>query len=248
VTPKFNSQQQQKYKSKQRGGSGGEGGEGGERGSGRRSDRAPTRAQQGGEGGEAGERGVNTRYIFGFTEGADTERAREKEFENDTQGRLGKRSGTYTALQNKSEVEFGLTNNLLAEVGVFGSYHRIQDVPDFEDRNNARFDGAFAEVKYRFLNRNIHGAGMAFSVEPEWHRYSDLTGRFENSYAVELKLYADKELIPGRLFIAGNLVYEPEAVLAKEFDADTGQFTKWERESSFQALGAISRCTGQVLW
>jgi hypothetical protein len=228
VTPKLNPQPQQKPKVKQRGGFGGEGGEGGERGSGRRSERAP----RWGDGGEAGERGVNTRYIFGFTEGADTERAREKEFENDTQGRLGKRSGTYTALQN--------TNNLLAEVGVFGSYHRIQDVPDFEDRNNARFDGAFAEVKYRFLNRNIHGIGMAFSVEPEWHRYSDLTGRFENSYAVELKLYADKELIPGRLFIAGNLVYEPEAVLAKEFDADTGQFTKWERESSFQAQGAIS--------
>src|SRR5262249_22575063 len=62
----------------------GAGGEGGERGSGRRSDRAPARAQQSGDGGEAGERGVNTRYIFGFTEGADTERAREKEFENDT--------------------------------------------------------------------------------------------------------------------------------------------------------------------
>jgi hypothetical protein len=30
-------------------------------------------------GGEGAERGVNTRYIFGFTEGADTERAREKE-------------------------------------------------------------------------------------------------------------------------------------------------------------------------
>jgi hypothetical protein len=129
------------------------------------------------EKGEAGERGVNTRYIFGFTEGADTERAREKEFENDTQGRLGKRSGTYTALQNKSEVEFGVTNDLLVEFGLFGSYHRIQDVTEFEDRNGARFDGAFAEVKYRFLDRNVHGFGMAFSVEPEWHRYSELTGR-----------------------------------------------------------------------
>jgi len=129
---------------------------------------------------------------------------------------------------------------VLVEFGLFGSYHRIQDVPDFDDRNGARFDGAFAEVKYRFLDRDVHGFGMAFSVEPEWHRYSELTGRFENSYAVEFKLYADKELIPGRLFIAGNLVYEPEAVLAKEFDPDTGQFTKWERESTFQALGAIS--------
>jgi hypothetical protein len=240
ATPNLAPQQQQKSKAKQRGGFGGQGGEGGERGSGRRSDRAGSRGLLLGEGGEAGERGVNTRYIFGFTEGADTERAREKEFENDTQGRLGKRSGTYTALQNKSEVEFGVTNDLLVEFGLFGSYHRIQDVTEFEDRNGARFDGAFAEVKYRFLDRNVHGFGMAFSVEPEWHRYSELTGRFENSYAVELKLYADKELIPGRLFVAGNLVYEPEAVLAKQFDPDTGQFTKWERGSSFQALGAIS--------
>src|SRR5690242_13537189 len=52
VTPKLNPEKQQKPKAKQRGGFGGEGGEGGERGSGRRTDRAPTRAQQGGEGGE----------------------------------------------------------------------------------------------------------------------------------------------------------------------------------------------------
>src|SRR5262249_48465225 len=49
------------------------------------------------------------------------------------------------------------------------------------------------------------------------------------TYEMAIKLYADKELIPGRLFIAGNLVHEPEAVLAKEFDPDTEQFTKWER-------------------
>src|SRR6516164_4723923 len=241
--PKVAPQQQQKSQAKQRRGLGGEGGEGGERGFGPRSKRAETRGRQSGEGEgeeEEGERGVNTRYIFGFTEGADTERAREKEFENDTVGRLGKRSGTYTALQNKSEVEFGVTDNVLVEFGLFGSYHRIQDVPDFDDRNGARFDGAFAELKSRFLDRDFHGFGMAFSAEPEWHRYSELTGRFENSYAVELKLLVDKELIPGTLFVAGNLVYEPEAVLAKEFDPDTGQFTKWERESNFQALGAIS--------
>ena len=151
-----------------------------------------------------------------------------------------KRSGTYTALQNKSEAEYGVTNNLMVEFGLFGLYQRIQGVPDFDDRNAARFDGASAEVKYQFLDRNVHGLGMAFSVEPEWHRYSELSGRFENSYEVELKLYVDKELIPGRLYVAGNLVYEPEAVLAKEFDSETGQFIRWERESSFQALGAIS--------
>ena len=78
---------------------------------------------------------------------------------------------------------------------MFGLYQRIQGVPDFDDRNAARFDGASAEVKYQFLESSVHGLGMAFSVEPEWRRYSELSGRFENSYEVEFKLYVDKELI-----------------------------------------------------
>jgi hypothetical protein len=84
--PKVAPQQQQKSRAKQRRGLGGEDGEGGERGLGLRSERAGTRGRQSGEGEEeaAGEQGVNTRYIFGFTEGADTERAREKEVEPNT--------------------------------------------------------------------------------------------------------------------------------------------------------------------
>src|SRR4029079_4196202 len=70
--------------------------------------------------------------------------------------------------------------------------------------------------------------------------YSELSGRFENSFDLELKLYVDKELIPGRLYVAGNLVYEPEAVFDNELNPETGQFITWEHESSFQALGAIS--------
>ena len=35
-------------------------------------------------------------------------------------------------------------------------------------------------------------------------------------------------------------MYEPEAVLANEFNPETGQFITWEHESSFQALSAIS--------
>jgi hypothetical protein len=235
-----NNARQQKVKPKSRKGSGGEGGEGGERGYRPSSGHPRPRASFGGESGEGGERGVNTRYIFGFTEGADTESAGEKEVENDLQGRLAKRSGSYTALETKSEVEFGLTNNLMIEFALFGAYHRIEGVPDFDDRNAARFDGASAEVKYRLLDRNVHGFGLAFSIEPEWHLYSDVTGRRESSYGLEAKLYADKELIPEKLFLAGNVTYEPEVVLANEFDPDTGRFTKWERESGLQVSGAIS--------
>jgi len=55
------------------------------------------------EGGEA-RAGINTSYIFGFTEGADTERAREREIENDTLGRFGKGSGMARATTSERQV------------------------------------------------------------------------------------------------------------------------------------------------
>lgn len=191
-------------------------------------------------GGEKGEAGVNTRYIFGFTEGADTEPQGEREFENDTVASFGKRSGTYTAVQNETELELGITDNLMVEFGAFGSYHRIRDVPDLEDRNNGRFDGLAAELKYRLLDRSIHPFGFAISVEPEWRRSSGNSGSPENSYELELKAYVDRELVPGRLYWAANIGYEPEVVRAEELGPAGGAVVKWEHESSLDISTAIS--------
>ena len=219
-------------------GPGGEGGEGGERG--RRSENTGSTYRFGGEAGEGGEAGVNTRYIFGFTEGADTERKGEREFENDTIARSTKRAGSFTAVQNKTEFEYGLTNDFTIEVGAFASYYRIQDVPDLDDKNKAAFDGLSAEVKYRILDRRVAPFGLAVSVEPEWTRHSETSGNREDAYGVELDLYADKEWIPNRLFTAVNVLFEPEAVRAGDLDPDLGFVPKWERESNFGVSGAIA--------
>src|SRR5919206_544637 len=86
----------------------------------------------------------------------------------------------------------------------------------------------------------LAGTATPVSVEPEWHRFDEIGGKREDSYALEFKLYADKELVPNKLFVAANLVYEPEAAHVREFDPDTGRFVEWERESSFGASGAVS--------
>ena len=57
----------------------------------------------------------------------DTERAGEREIEQDATGGFAKRAGSYTALQNKTELEYGLTNDLLFEFGSFLSYHRVRN-------------------------------------------------------------------------------------------------------------------------
>jgi hypothetical protein len=207
-------------------GAGGEGGEGG--------------APLGGIGAAGGEAGVNTRYIFGFTEGADVERYREREIENDTIFRGGKRAGDYFALSNKTELEYGVSDNLLAAFGTFFSYHNIRNVPGLDDRSGANFNGLSGELKYRILDRYNYPFGLGISVEPEWSRVSSGSGRRENSYGLETKLYIDKELIPGTLFGALNLLYEPEVAHVKELNPETGIFRNWERESTFGVSGALA--------
>lgn len=212
----------------------GAGGEGGERGS------TGVRGS-GGEGGEQGNAGPNTRYIFGFTEGADTEPQGEKEIESDTIGRFRKRGGTYAALGSKSEFEYGVTDNLLFEFGTNVSYYRIKNVPDLNNRTAAAFDGFSTELKYRFLSRATAPIGLAASIESGYSRYSETSGQRENRYSLELKLYADAELIPGRLYIAGNVLFEPEVVYSNKLNGDTGLIsTNFERESTFGASGALA--------
>jgi len=232
-------------------GAGGEGGEGGERGTRQLNQRrgqggeggergARQLSQRRGQGGEGGEAGVNTRYIFGFTEGADTERKGELEIESDNTGRFQKREGSYTALQNKLELEYGVTNDLMVAYSMFLQSHRIKGVPDLEDTRQTRFDGVAGEVKYRFLDRRTAPFGFAISAEPELRLYSETSGGRENAYVVELKAYVDKELVPDKLFVAGNLLYEPEAVRVRELNPEFGTVVKWEHESTFGASGAIA--------
>jgi len=49
---------------------------------------------------------IETKYIFGFTEGSGIGLEGEKEFSIDTIGRFGKRDGRYAATETKFEFEY----------------------------------------------------------------------------------------------------------------------------------------------
>src|SRR5690242_7874548 len=49
---------------------------------------------------------IETKYIFGFTEGSGIGIEGEKEFAIDTIGRFGKRDGRYAATETKFELEY----------------------------------------------------------------------------------------------------------------------------------------------
>src|SRR3954469_2575088 len=86
-------------------------------------------------------REIETKYIFGFTEGSGIGIEGEKEFSIDTVGRFGKRDSRYAATETKFEFEYTPNQYIQIEFGPLAAGHYIRDVTDLEDRHLLRPSG-----------------------------------------------------------------------------------------------------------
>ena len=181
-------------------------------------------------------RDVETKYIFGFTEGSGIGLEGEKEFSLETVGRFGKRDGRYSATETKLEYEFTPNQYVQFELGPMVAGHTIKDVTDLDDRNQVAFSGFFGEIRYLLLDRGPSSPlAITLSAEPEWHRIDETGGARVKNFGLELKVNADLELIKNRLYLGANLLYEPEATR----DPD-GIGAGWEKELTGGISGALS--------
>src|SRR3974390_1464926 len=98
-------------------------------------------------------REIETKYIFGFTEGSGVGLEGEKEFSPETVVRSGKRDGSYTASETKLEYEFTPNQWVQIELGPLVSYHGISNVTDLDDLNRWNMSGAFGELRYLAVER-----------------------------------------------------------------------------------------------
>lgn len=65
--------------------------------------------------------------------------------------------------------------------------------------------GAGVEMKYKLLSRDMHGIGLTAVIDPSFNRTDpDGAGRF-TTYNTGLRFFADKTLIPGKLYAALNV-------------------------------------------
>jgi hypothetical protein len=181
---------------------------------------------------------AETKYLFGFTDGADIGNEGEKALEYEATGSFQKRGGRYAAIEHELAFEHVLTQNFSYEVSAHGLTHSIDGVEDLDDRNRTQFSGLSAKLRYLIIGRGPGSPfGLTVSAEPEWSRIDGTDGTRTLSYASQFKLVADTELIANRLYAAINLIYEPE--VAKS--ADSGM---WERSSSAGvSLGLAYRVT-----
>jgi hypothetical protein len=156
-------------------------------------------------------REIETKYIFGFTVGSGIGLEGEKEVTVDSDGRFGKRQGSYAATETKYEFEFTPNQFIQIEFGALGSTHDIHGVTDLDDRSQIALSGGFAEFRYLALERTSNNPlAVTLAVEPTIRRIDETSGERVSNYEFETTVNADLEILRNRLYAGFNLLYEPE--------------------------------------
>ena len=180
---------------------------------------------------------VETKYIFGnFTVGSSTGLQGEMAFEPESEADFGKRFGHYAATGTALEFEYTPTQFMQVEFGPSVSYYNIHNVPGLDDRNLLSVNGFESDFRFLLLERGPSPFAVTLSVEPEFHSLDETSGASVQNYGLETKIEADTELIKNRLFLAFNLLYEPETT----YSAIEG----WDNEST---LGISSALAFQII-
>ena len=176
---------------------------------------------------------IETKYIFGFTTGSGIGLEGEKEVSVDTIARIGKRDGRYTGTETKFEFEHTPTQFIQVEFGALAASHNIRGVTDLEDRNSVNFSGFFGEARFLVLERGPSSPlAMTLSIEPTVRHIDETSGERVTNYEIEAKINADVEIVPNRVFLGFNALYEPEWTRTPEGE--------WEKESKFGVSVALA--------
>ncbi len=160
--------------------------------------------------------------IFGYTRNTDVLPKGAKELELWATRRSSKGQGSYTAYDYRVEMEYGFTDRLKGALYLNARQHNISGVPGFEDRSQTVFDGFSNEWRYNILSPYKDGIGLTLYFEPEYLRYSGVSGEKRTEYALEQKILLQKNFLEDRLIWAANL----NAEFAREQEGD-----EWEGEA-----------------
>ncbi|WP_325775720.1 DUF6662 family protein [Acinetobacter pollinis] len=165
--------------------------------------------------------------LFGFAYTLDTQPKGTFEFEQRFDVTHGQRTGTYNLGLYRSEIEYGLTDNL--QVAGYLNAYSIQakknylnadmceghtdgepctagfGVPssahDSDSYNKFKIDGGSLELIWRILNPVTSPIGVGVYIEPT-------LGQLEDS--LEMRLLLQSNFLDDRLILTLNFLYEPE--------------------------------------
>jgi hypothetical protein len=175
---------------------------------------------------------LETKYLFGFTEGADIGAQGEQSVEFESTTQFGRRFGHYATLEQEVEYENVPTQNFGYELSAHGLGYAIQGVNGLTDAQGVNFSGLSTELRYLVIGRGP-GSPIGFTLvaEPEWVRIDD-GGQPVTEFSTNFLAIADTELIPNRLYGAVNASYTP--------DIAQSPGEAWERTSQLGASAALA--------
>ena len=160
----------------------------------------------------------------------------ERELELQSIVQWGKRTGSYAALDEQLRYETSPIRNFRFEIGVPLAVHDIAGVAGLDDRRAAALNGLVAEFAYKLLDREHAPFALTLRAEPHWSRVDDTSGTPVDGFGSDFSLAIDRELSPGRVLGALNLVYAPEAMHARTDGT-------WQRDAT---LGLLASVTTQI--
>jgi hypothetical protein len=183
---------------------------------------------------------LESKYLFGFTEGADIGEEGEQSIELENTASFGKRGGRYSAIEQELEYESVPTQYLGYELSAHGTAHDIKNVDGLGDLSGVNFSGLSAEFRYLVIGRGPGSPiGLTITSEPEWERIDGEAGTHTTDFSSEFRIIADTEVIPNHVFAAVNLVYTPEIAQARGVN--------WQPASQIGATAALAfRVTPKV--
>lgn len=147
---------------------------------------------------------------FGYTYGAETLPKGHSELYQWSTFRTGKINGSYRALDLQTEYEYGFTDRLQGAVYLNAIKHDVSGVAGFTNRDQFRFNGFQAALKYNALSPYKDSIGLAYYVEPGYKRYSRKSGKREDIFFLETKIITQKNYLEGALVWATNFSAELE--------------------------------------
>ena len=170
---------------------------------------------------------------FGYTYGSETLPKGHWEIYQWATVRSGKADGSYHAVDLHTEIEHGFTDLLQGSFYFNAVQHTISQVSDFSDRDQFRFNGLQASLKYSLKSPYKDGYGLAVYVEPGYKRYSAKSGERTDIFFFEPKLIVQKNFREDTLIWATNFSGEFE----REHNLETRE---WESELELQLSTGLS--------
>ena len=147
------------------------------------------------------------------------------EIEQLVRNRDGRSIGEYSAFDFKTELEYGIRDNLQVAFYFNTGTQDARHAPDDDDpngatgftRHNAYVQSISTEFIYRVLSPVKDGIGLAFYLEPEYDFYDLHNGlKYDGSAELEFRILLQKNFFDDQLILAYNLIAEAETIRFKD--------------------------------